>query len=209
MKRAFMPRLREVAREHGFALDAAQERVATAFERLERELTFSEHSDSGLLRWFRRPAALKGIYLWGPVGRGKSFLMDAFFRLTRIERKRRVHFHRFMQEVHHRLRILQGQPDPLRMVAQDFGALERKHPRFTAWRRDWAHRFEALQPVATSTGDLPTLLLADRQAIHLLDRERWRARWLLQPAERRSWLEQYEAIAQRCEAAWPPTTLGL
>jgi cell division protein ZapE len=119
MKRAFMPRLREVAREHGFELDAAQVRVAAALERLEAELVAAEHGMPGLLRWFRRPAAPKGVYLWGPVGRGKSFLMDALFRLTRIERKRRVHFHRFMQEVHHRLRILQGQQDPLRMVAQD------------------------------------------------------------------------------------------
>jgi hypothetical protein len=97
----------------------------------------------------------------------------------------------------------------LRMVAQDFGALERKHPRFTAWRRDWSHRFEALQPVESSAGELPTLLLADRQAIELLDRERWRARRLLEPAERRALMEQCEAIAQRCEPAWPPTTLGL
>lgn len=119
MKRAFMPRLREVAHEHGFALEAAQERVAAAFERLEGELTAAERKDSGLRRWFRRPAAVKGIYLWGAVGRGKSFLMDAFFRLAPVERKHRVHFHRYLQEVHHRLHALQGQPEPLRLVAQD------------------------------------------------------------------------------------------
>jgi cell division protein ZapE len=119
VKRTFVLRLREVAREHGFVLDAAQERVAAAFEQLEAGVTAAERNDSGLLRWFRRPAAVKGIYLWGPVGRGKSFLMDAFFRLARLERKRRVHFHRFMQDVHHRLRTLQGQQDPLRLVAQD------------------------------------------------------------------------------------------
>jgi cell division protein ZapE len=119
MGRGFVPRLREVAHEHGFALDAAQERVAAAFERLESELAAAERDGSGLRRWFRRPSAVKGIYLWGPVGRGKSFLMDAVFRLARVERKRRVHFHRFMQEIHHRLRALQGQRDPLRAVAQD------------------------------------------------------------------------------------------
>lgn len=97
----------------------------------------------------------------------------------------------------------------LRLIAQDFGALERRHPRFTAWRRDWAHRFEALRPLESSAGELPTLLLADRQGIELLDRERWRARWLLEPAERRAWMEQCEAIAQRCDLAWPSTTLGL
>jgi cell division protein ZapE len=119
MSRGFVPRLREVAREHGFTLDAAQERVAAAFERLEGQLAAAERNDSGLWRWFRRPSSVEGIYLWGPVGRGKSFLMDAFFRLAPIERKRRVHFHRFMQEIHHRLRALQGEQDPLRMVGED------------------------------------------------------------------------------------------
>jgi cell division protein ZapE len=117
----FVPRLREVAHEHGFALDAAQERVALAFERLEGELAAAERDGSGLRRWLRRRPAVKGIYLWGPVGRGKSFLMDAFFLLARIERKRRVHFHRFMQDIHHRLRALQGRRDPLRAVARDTG----------------------------------------------------------------------------------------
>ena len=119
MKRAFAARLRDAAREHGFALDAAQEGVAAVFERLDVELRAAERNRSGLMRWLRHPTAVKGVYLWGPVGRGKSFLMDAFFRLVRIERKRRIHFHRFMQEVHRRLRSLQGQPDPLRVVARD------------------------------------------------------------------------------------------
>ncbi|HSW03206.1 hypothetical protein [Aquabacterium sp.] len=94
-------------------------------------------------------------------------------------------------------------------IAQDFDALARKHPRFTAWRRDWAHRFEALQPIDLAGAELPTLLWAGMQGVELLDRERWRARWLRDPAELRARKEEFEAIAQRCEPAWPSTTLGL
>jgi hypothetical protein len=97
----------------------------------------------------------------------------------------------------------------LRFFAHDFGALARQHPRFTAWRRDWGHRFEALQPIERAGAELPTLLWAGMQGIQLLDRDRWRARWLRDPAELRAWSEECEAIAQRCEPAWPSTTLGL
>lgn len=110
-----------MAAEHGFELDAAQERVVGEFQRLQRELISLERRDLPVLRWLRRPPRAKGIYLWGDVGRGKSFLMDAFFRLIPIERKRRVHFHRFMQEIHRSLRDLQGQPEPLRWVAGGVG----------------------------------------------------------------------------------------
>ncbi len=63
----------------------------------------------------RRPP--RGIYIWGGVGRGKSLMMDAFFKVSRHRRKRRVHFHEFMREVHARLRSLTGQEDPLDAIA--------------------------------------------------------------------------------------------
>jgi len=112
-------RLHASASDHGFRLDAAQQRVGEAFQRLHADLLGREQHYQSLLRMLRRPPQVRGIYLWGAVGRGKSFLMDAFFRIAPLERKRRVHFHRFMQEIHHRLRELQGQPEPLRLVAQD------------------------------------------------------------------------------------------
>jgi cell division protein ZapE len=59
------------------------------------------------------------MYIWGGVGRGKSLMMDAFFKVLPHRRKRRVHFHEFMREVHGRMRELSGQEDPLEAIATD------------------------------------------------------------------------------------------
>lgn len=64
----------------------------------------------------------RGLYMWGGVGRGKTWLMDMFFRAIPGERKQRLHFHRFMLRVHQELTELQGQSDPLQIVADRFKA---------------------------------------------------------------------------------------
>jgi cell division protein ZapE len=111
---------REIARRHGFELDAAQERVVSRFERLYDDIAGIErHERAWLKRWRRRRHAA-GIYLWGAVGRGKSFLMDEFFALAPIGNKERVHFHRFMQGIHRELRDLQGEPNPLDLISERF-----------------------------------------------------------------------------------------
>jgi len=80
--------------------DPAQEEVLPEFERIRRELSEAPRGRGGLRGLFgRAPEPVKGLYLWGGVGRGKSMLMDMFFEAVDVP-KRRVHFHAFMQEVH-------------------------------------------------------------------------------------------------------------
>ncbi len=81
--------------------DVAQLSAIKTLSRLEAELQTAQEPQGFSL--FRRPKAsdgIKGVYLWGPVGRGKSMLMDLFFDIAPVRRKRRAHFHAFMAEVH-------------------------------------------------------------------------------------------------------------
>lgn len=71
------------------------------------------------------PKPVRGLYLWGAVGRGKTFLVDLFFASLPFERKLRLHFHRFMGRVHAQLARLEGHADPLREVAANFAAQAR------------------------------------------------------------------------------------
>ncbi len=110
-------RLRDYARAHGYTLDRAQRRAVKHFQRLSDDLI--ANGTAGILRkLLTSQRAISGIYVWGGVGRGKSFLMDGFFSLVPIEQKRRIHFHRFMQEIHHSLHDLQGTAEPVAEVAK-------------------------------------------------------------------------------------------
>lgn len=106
--------------KRGFVADSSQWRAVERLQQLYEEWTaYKARRSSALRRLLVKPPIPKGVYLWGPVGRGKSFLMDAFFDSVPIERKSRWHFHRFMQDIHHRLRDLQGEENPLQHIARD------------------------------------------------------------------------------------------
>jgi len=101
------------------SLDPAQTAACARLQRLSTELeSFRVARQSTLKKLFAPPAVPRGIYLWGGVGRGKTFLMDGFFATTAIRRKTRIHFHAFMRDVHDDLAELKREVDPLAMVAE-------------------------------------------------------------------------------------------
>ena len=103
----------------GFVADESQHRAVDRLQRLYEEWSaYKAKRDNALKRLLVKPPLPKGVYLWGPVGRGKSFLMDAFFLCVPLVRKRRVHFHHFMREIHREMEELKGVEDPLAAVAE-------------------------------------------------------------------------------------------
>ena len=101
--------------------DSAQEALVDELDRIYRSLL--DARDGGLLsrlarrfgRGKREP--VRGLYVWGGVGRGKTHLVDLFYRVPRLDSKLRIHFHRFMQLVHGELHTLAEREDPLQIVA--------------------------------------------------------------------------------------------
>lgn len=108
----------------GFQRDGAQARAVEALQALHETLIARWQADRGVMSRItrsiggRRP--VRGLYLWGGVGRGKTWLMDLFFESLPFRRKMRSHFHRFMQRVHAELRTLSGERNPLDAVADRF-----------------------------------------------------------------------------------------
>src|SRR5579859_3139756 len=112
------------SQRNDFQTDAEQLEVLQRLQRLFDELEDYRLYRAGKINRLvttlgagRKPP--RGMYIWGGVGRGKSLMMDAFFKVSRHRRKRRVHFHEFMREVHARMRALPGQADPLDIIASD------------------------------------------------------------------------------------------
>jgi cell division protein ZapE len=104
--------------QRGYQSDAAQLR---AVDRLQQAydawVEYKSQRSSRLRRLLSRPEVPRGVYMWGGVGRGKSFLMDSFYSVVPVVRKTRLHFHEFMRGVHRQLDELKGMADPLDEVA--------------------------------------------------------------------------------------------
>lgn len=107
-----------------FQYDAAQEFAVMQLQRLYND--YIKHSSATPSFWQRLFAngsasvTVKGLYFWGGVGRGKTYLVDTFYECLPGTRKMRIHFHRFMHRVHDELKLLKGVSDPLEKVADKF-----------------------------------------------------------------------------------------
>lgn len=98
----------------GYQSDPAQLRAIDALERCASEWgAYKEQRSNVFKKLINRPEIPRGVYMYGGVGRGKSFLMDCFYQAVPIVRKTRLHFHEFMREVHRELAEMQGTVNPL------------------------------------------------------------------------------------------------
>jgi cell division protein ZapE len=110
----------------GYRADPAQLAGVERLQRLHEDwVEYKAQRSNALKKLIARPPVPRGVYLWGGVGRGKSFLMDSFFAAVPVIRKTRVHFHEFMRSVHRELDDVKGMADPLDEVAKRIAARHR------------------------------------------------------------------------------------
>jgi cell division protein ZapE len=117
-------------KKRGFVADAAQLGVLERLARLHQDLLNAPMAGVGLKKYLSRLRGhqiepVKGLYLWGGVGRGKTYLFDLFYESLPFEAKLRLHFHRFMRFVHDELKSLRPVPQPLDIVARHIAAKAR------------------------------------------------------------------------------------
>jgi len=118
---------------NAITVDAAQRALVDHLQKLYERIIQAQSNGSGPLPWLKQrlfaseqtASSIQGLYIWGGVGRGKTYLMDVFFESLPGESKMRTHFHRFMQRVHRDLASLQGQKNPLEKVADQIAGESR------------------------------------------------------------------------------------
>ncbi|RJS92350.1 cell division protein ZapE [Salinisphaera sp. Q1T1-3] len=105
-----------------FARDPAQAEAVAALEDIHQALVAQRTTSHGLFGRRKKREPVAGLYLWGGVGRGKTYLMDCFFDSLPFEDKTRLHFHRFMAKVHAARKRYANQQDPLVKIAEEWAA---------------------------------------------------------------------------------------
>jgi cell division protein ZapE len=132
----------QTLRERGYTADPAQLRAVASLQRCQDEwAAYKARRGNAITKMLVPPPIPRGVYMYGGVGRGKSFLMDCFFQAVPLQRKTRLHFHEFMREVHRELQELKGTVNPLdelgKRIARKLPAdLLRRVPRGRRDRRD-------------------------------------------------------------------------
>jgi len=110
---------RQQLAERGYQADEAQLLGIASLQRCQDEwVAYLGQRSNAVTRMLRKPSLPKGVYMYGGVGRGKSFIMDCFYEALPIKRKGRFHFHEFMREVHRQLNELKGIANPLDELAK-------------------------------------------------------------------------------------------
>ena len=105
--------------QRDFKADAAQQRAVDRLQLCYDEwVDYKAQRSNSFKRFINRPDVPRGVYMWGGVGRGKSFLMDSFYSVVPLVRKTRLHFHEFMRDIHRQLDELKGVANPLEEVAR-------------------------------------------------------------------------------------------
>jgi len=119
-------RYREAVNQGKIIADPAQEHGVLMTQKLYELILRKPLKQQTILNWLRvkffrsSMSSVKGIYFWGSVGSGKTYVVDSFFESLPIEAKTRIHFHRFMEWVHDELKIIKDSENPLQSIASDF-----------------------------------------------------------------------------------------
>ena len=118
MRLSPLQRYEQTIKNDDFTRDEQQYQAMCYLDELYYQLNVSAQRKKGFFSFLKaKPVAPKGLYMWGGVGRGKTWMMDLFYDSLTIDRKMRQHFHHFMQRVHHELNLINGECNPLEKVA--------------------------------------------------------------------------------------------
>ena len=107
-----------------FSRDLTQEHAIVILDDIFIQLMSASRNKDGFLnhrffsRLFSKKPSIKGCYLWGGVGRGKTFIMDLFYDVLPLKNKKRLHFHHFMKDIHERLSLVKQVKNPLQLIAK-------------------------------------------------------------------------------------------